>query len=46
MRLLAARMVGARLELMAGVGHMVPLEAPEALAAAVQEFVGEAGRAG
>jgi len=35
----------ARLEVLPGSGHLVPLEAPEALAAAVATFLGEVARA-
>ena len=36
----AARLAGARLETIAGAGHLVPLERPDAVARAVRRFVG------
>ncbi|HEV3430745.1 MAG TPA: alpha/beta hydrolase [Paraburkholderia sp.] len=37
------RIAGAQLEVLAGVGHLSPLEAPDALAAAIRGFVGKLG---
>jgi pimeloyl-ACP methyl ester carboxylesterase len=37
---LVSRIAGARLQVLPGVGHLSPLEAPIALAALIREFVG------
>lgn len=43
-REIAASIPGARLETVPGCGHLVPLEAPEAVAAAIRSVLGAAGR--
>ena len=40
---LLPRIAGSRLQVLAGTGHLSPLEAPSALAAIIRQFVGELG---
>jgi pimeloyl-ACP methyl ester carboxylesterase len=38
---LLPRIAGARLQILPGIGHLSPLEAPSALVAAIRGFIGE-----